>query len=103
MEAEDFAGAVEIYRVCIKRLPTSHVGYSGLVMALAQREAYTEAVRVYQDSLLRSNNTWPEEAKRQLRYNAACAAVRASTGAGQILRLEDPPVFRKQALESALG
>jgi tetratricopeptide (TPR) repeat protein len=99
LEAGDAAGAANVYRLCVQRFPAWPLGYERLVYALIQKGDHTEAIRVYNLALLRADRTWPEATRRQMRYNAACAAVRAATGDGQ-----DPPppadraVFRQQAL-----
>jgi tetratricopeptide (TPR) repeat protein/tRNA A-37 threonylcarbamoyl transferase component Bud32 len=96
----DWAGAVEHYRACVRRFPTWYGGYNGLVLALCRTGANVEAVRVYREAVFRADATWPEQVWRQLRYNAACAAVLASAGSG---RDAPPPadrgVYRQQALD----
>jgi tetratricopeptide (TPR) repeat protein len=97
--ADDPAGAVDVYRAYVQRFPTWYEGYDGLVLALARKGANVEAVRVYHEAVLRADATWPEAARRQLRYNAACCATLAGAGSGQ----DAPPpadrvVFRQQAL-----
>jgi tetratricopeptide (TPR) repeat protein len=96
----DVAGAVDHYRSCVERFPTWHEGYDGLVVALIRKGAPAEAVRVYYEAVRGEHRNWPEAVRRQLRYNAACAAARAGTGAGE----DAPPqadrvAFRQQALD----
>ncbi len=100
LQTKDAAAAVEIFRTCVRRLPTWHVGYDGLLQALGSQGANAEGVRVYQEAMLRADQSWPDEVLRRLRYNAACCAVLAGTGAGK----DAPPaadrfIFRQQALD----
>jgi tetratricopeptide (TPR) repeat protein len=96
---DDAAGAVDLYRACVQRFPTWFVGYDGLVLALGRKGAHVEAVKVYQGAMLQVDQTWPPSARGRLRYNAACSAALAGTGAGK-----DPPPptdrwgWRQQAL-----
>jgi tetratricopeptide (TPR) repeat protein/tRNA A-37 threonylcarbamoyl transferase component Bud32 len=99
LEADDVAGAVDNYRRCVQRFPAWYVGYDGLVLALGRTGAHAEAVRIYCEALIRADQTWPQTARRRLRYNAACAAVLAGAGSGQDAPPPaDRPVFRQQAL-----
>jgi hypothetical protein len=98
--SQDWLGAVELYRAAVQRFPAWEIGYYGLVYALGHTGANAEGVRVYYAAVLHADSTWTEQVRRVLRYNAACCAVLAGTGAGS----DAPPsgeriVFRQQALE----
>lgn len=100
MATNDLAGANELYRAWIKQFPASPMGYDGLVLVLGRQGAHTDAIRTYQDAMLRATPAWPESIRRQLRYNAACAAALAGTGSGpDPPPLADRPLFRRQALD----
>jgi tetratricopeptide (TPR) repeat protein/tRNA A-37 threonylcarbamoyl transferase component Bud32 len=91
--------AVEHWRTCVRRFPTWYVGYDGLLLALGRQGMHVEAVRTFNEAVLRAEPTWPEAAWHQLRYNAACSAVLASAGAGRNAPPPaDRPPFRAQAL-----
>jgi eukaryotic-like serine/threonine-protein kinase len=100
LASNDVAAAVELFGTCVRRFPTWHVGYDGLLSALARKGANVEGVRVYHEAVLRADETWPEEVRRRLRYNAACCAVLVGTGSGQDAPMAaDRFIFRQQALD----
>jgi tetratricopeptide (TPR) repeat protein len=99
LQTGDVPGAVDVFRECVRRFPSWPLGYDGLVLALGRQGANAEAVRVYQEAVLRADPSWPEAARRGLRYNAACCAVLAGAGTGKNAPAPaDRVVFRVQAL-----
>jgi tetratricopeptide (TPR) repeat protein len=93
----DRAGARAQLKRLIEINPNSPTAYMTAGQLLLEVHDPAEALRVYRAAMLRADATWPEAVRRDLRYNAACAAVQA--GAGQ-----DPPApedraaLRRQAL-----
>jgi tetratricopeptide (TPR) repeat protein len=92
--------AAAVYRQFTQYYPEEFGGHDGLVLALSESGANAEAVRVYQDAVLKANPKWSAGQRQMLRYNAACAAALAGTGQGA----DAPPAGDRRTFRSlALG
>ncbi len=93
------AEAADVYRRYVRQYPNLPLAYDSLLLALVRKGENAAAVRAYYEAVSRANPTWPDAVRRNLRYNAACAAVLAGTGAGQDAPAPaDRVAFRQQAL-----
>jgi tetratricopeptide (TPR) repeat protein len=95
---KDGDGAVAAFRESMRLQPNEAATHVYLGNALNSTGQHAEALKVFL-AALRQNPAWAEDSRKNLRYSAACAAMRCANGKGVKAAPPERSSYRKQALE----